>query len=377
MAGLLVAVTAGSVVSWQINKRTRALRLADEARRTGRVELAMQAVRESRMAQAVEALYQTARQEVPALSSDSPVNDVAFNAGRVYVATAHTDGVRLWKSPGAAPMLWNAFNQEAKLPHPGEVLSLTFHPREDLLATATAAGDARVRIWKLGSPQPFWESPSQGADDLNAVDFNRTGSLVAAAARSGKLIVWNAEANTSRSISPPHQATTLAFSPLDDRLAAGFTDGTTIWWNVGADAYQNVPGEDQRGKVHNVAFSPDGKSLVMASANGVWVWETGSGDAPRQVPRAEPRVIQAVAWSPQGDLIAAADANRNVSVLDAASLRQQFSFAVPQLDTLTSLAFQPDPQGAGSRKLAVAGFGGSVRIYELNVDLLLKSLEGK
>jgi WD40 repeat protein len=115
----------------------------------------------------------------------------------------------------------------------------------------------------------------------------------------------------------------------------------------------------------------------MASANGVWVWETGSGDAPRQVPRAEPRVIQAVAWSPQGDLIAAADANRNVSVLDAASLRQQFSFAVPQLDTLTSLAFQPDPQGAGSRKLAVAGFGGSVRIYELNVDLLLKSLEGK
>jgi WD40 repeat protein len=275
------------------------------------------------------------------------------------------------------PALWNAFNQEAKLAHPREVLSVAFHPRDDILATATASGDARVRIWKIGSAQPLWESASQGDDDLNAADFNRTGGLVAAAARSGRLTVWNPEANTSRTISPPHQATTLAFSPVDDRVAAGFTDGTAIWWNAGADAYENVPGEDQRGKIHNVAVSPDGKSLAIASANGVWVWQTGSREAPRQAPRAEPRVTQAVAWSPQGDLIAAADANRNVAVLDAASLRQQFSFAVPQLDTLTSLSFQPDPQGSGSRKLAVAGYGGSVRIYELNVDLLLKSMEGK
>lgn len=378
LAGLLLAVIAGSVISWYMSKRSRAMDLADQARRRNSVELALQAVRESRVRQAVEALYITARQEVAALETASGVNDVVFGPGRTWVATAHVDGnVQLWKSPGSAPLLWHAFNIDTKYPHPAEVLSLAFHPKEDLLATVTAAGDALVRLWRIGSKQEEWKSSPQG-EDLNAVDFNRTGNLIAAAARSGKLTVWNRETNSTSSISPPHQATSLAFSPIDDRIVAGFADGTIISWNVGANSYDNVPGDDQRGKVHAVSFSPNGENVAIASQHGAWVWRTGSRDVPtRAQSPGEPRVTVAVAFSPRADLIAAADAEGDVSILNASSLREESRIAVTGIGNLTAVAFQPDPGNTGSAKLAVAGFKGSVRLYELNVDLLLKSLEAQ
>src|SRR5262245_56221306 len=55
-----------------------------------------------------------------------------WNANRTYIATAHANKVvLLWKSADPSPIAWNAFNnEEEKYPHPEEVLSVAFHPRD-------------------------------------------------------------------------------------------------------------------------------------------------------------------------------------------------------------------------------------------------------
>src|SRR5262249_50802416 len=155
--------------------------------------------------------------------------------------------------------------------------------------------------------------------------------------RSGKLTVWNRETSAVRSINPPHQATTLAASPVEDRIAAGFSDGAIIWWNVGTDSYDSVPGEDRRGKVHNLAISPDGKRLAIASQQGVWVWDIGSRDEPKAATSPQDTVTAAVAFSPQGDRIAAADADGFVSIIGSPGLQELSRLTVSGIGKLTAV----------------------------------------
>ena len=119
----------------------------------------------------------------------------------------------------------------------------------------------------------------------------------------------------------------VAFSPDGKLLAAADADGYVQLWSPATRRAVGALLADAslRGGVNGVAFSPDGKLLAAADADGtVRVWSLATGQDPR-APLATYAVtgggVNGVAFSPDGKLLAAADADGTIWLWNPATGR--------------------------------------------------------
>jgi serine/threonine protein kinase len=152
--------------------------------------------------------------------------------------------------------------------------------------------------------------------------------------------------------SPGGRVHAVAFSPDGARLVTGSADGAARVWDTRTGReLLTLPGHG--GEVSSVAFGPTGADLATASRDGTArVWDGRTAESLR-VLRGHTNSVNAVCYDPGGARLATASDDRTVRVWDARSGRQLLNLDTPD-GAANAAAFSP----AGDRLAASSGDGG-------------------
>lgn len=264
--------------------------------------------------------------------------------------------------------------------HKQQVSSVAFSPDGKMLATGSL--DMTVKLWDAASGKEIAALPAnrQANFPVRFVVFSPDGRLLAAAGGDkgnkppGNVLVWKTTTRKLQFVNEGHidAISSVAFSP-DGRLLASAGGDSLIRLSASANGKILAIIQGHGGLVSSVAFSPDGKRLASASLDKtVRVWDMALDEASpvlrlrmpngKQLSRISHEApVRAVAFSPDGKILATAGEDKKIRLLDAVFAKEIAVFHGHQGDVL-SLAFSPD-----GRTLASAGGqdDGTVKLWDL------------
>jgi WD40 repeat protein len=262
-------------------------------------------------------------------------------------------------SPGPAQARPQADRRRGRRQRGAGVNGVEFSPDGQLLGTA--GNDGIVRLWAVSTGTLLSWLRGHSAP-IRSVTFSPDGSLAATASADDTARLWEVRSGSLRRAITSGPARDVAFSP-DGRLlatagggsrsapgvaaAAAIDDMAWLWDVAGGQLVTGIAG--QGGHVHAVAFSPDGSLLATAGADDVVrLWDVRSRRPAASLPR---RTGQAdrIAFSPDGSVLATAGAGNVTRLWDVAAA-QQIRSVTP--GPASDVAFSPD-----GRLLATGGGG--------------------
>jgi len=189
---------------------------------------------------------------------------------------------------------------------------------------------------------------AQIEDYVIDLDWSPDGSLLAAAAGSGPLVLLATEGGGRLHVLQGHETGTncLSFSPEGRFLASGGQDGTVKIWDAVAGRHAATAAAGP-GWVEQVAWRPQppegagtgaGGSLLAAAAGRRLVLVGSDGSVRHSFPEA-PKTLSALAWEPSGGCVASACFGR-IRLWDADDFVLQKE--LPYANGIHALAWSPD-----------------------------------
>ncbi|RIK78574.1 MAG: hypothetical protein DCC67_11425 [Planctomycetota bacterium] len=182
--------------------------------------------------------------------------------GRLGLCMANCDFVEI-ASP-ARPLF--------KITHGSPPAAVAFSPTGDL---AALIGDSQFQLCRASSGAELFRCDLPGAG--RAVAFSASGKQLAYGGMFEEIRVIDAATLAVEQRLPVRPSVcSMAYSPDGSRLAAGYGDGVIQIWDVATGRlHAELAGHERQ--VMDVAFAPDGRTLLSASSESVRLWAVEHG----------------------------------------------------------------------------------------------------
>lgn len=250
----------------------------------------------------------------------------------------HADAVTAVGASPAGPVLFTAAGQvayawEVAPQSRGAQRVLSFEGKSDWVSAVAFSPDGKrlligtwddtARLWDAGSGAQLRRLQGH-AGDVRGVAFSPDGRLIATAARDGTARIWRADSGAEVHRLEGHDASDdkgvrpVVFSADGRLILTGGDDATARLWDVQADFAERRSLGPHPDRVSSVAFSPDGRQALTASANELQLWDTRGGQQLRRF-TGHTRLVNAVAFSPDGRRVLSAAWDNSARLWDAST----------------------------------------------------------
>jgi WD40 repeat protein/predicted Ser/Thr protein kinase len=255
----------------------------------------------------------TGRPLTPPLRHEGPVSEAAFSPDGNRVLTAsHDQTARLWDAITGQPL-------SAPLQHSGIVLHGDFSAdsrRVMTVAWSEERKEGAVRTWDAATGEPLSEPLSDQGMRHAALSLDG-GAIVTAGPDSAR--VWDAATNRPLTPPLPHQGQVkcVAFSPDGRWVVTASADRTARVWDVATGQPRSPPLQHQ-GEVFSAAFSPDSRLVVTAGSSSdttARVWDAVTGQ-PVTPPLRHGQGVFGAGFSPDGRRVATVSYDHTARVWD-------------------------------------------------------------
>jgi WD40 repeat protein/serine/threonine protein kinase len=282
------------------------------------------------------------------------VGAVAWSPDGKILATGGEDRtIRLWDAGSGRTL----HTMEG---HTGSIRHIAWQPESKALAS-TAERDNQVRLWSALTGTPRATAPAQPAANLS---WGPDGKTIAITDGGGHF--W--EPNSDRPPRPLPSGVNLrsaSWSPDGKRLAvggaahAGGRGIVEIWDPATSTLAHSCEGHQLWPAGQALAWSPDGRVLAAIDypAAAVSLWDTTTGEWLRTLEGHTNHVLFA-AWSPDGSTLATGSLDRDVRLWDAAT-GTQLRRCTGHTEGVSALAWSSD-----GRTLASGSADRTVRLWD-------------
>lgn len=200
------------------------------------------------------------------------VFSVIFSPDHQFLIAASFDNtISFWRYDYSTKLFTN--QPIFRLIEPDRLLAISLSPNSEILATANSKGE--VKLWTLNGQ--LMKTIIAHQQKIWGINFSPDGKTIATASADKTVKLWHLEGQELKNLpvkilsGHTDEVFTVKFSPDGNTLASASKDKTVKLWDVNGKLLHTFTGHNN--EVLDVNFSPDSKTIVSASADDtVKVW---------------------------------------------------------------------------------------------------------